>query len=127
LENITARGSQNRIMNQEAGIKDKKVVLFIDTSSNEKISVGLKFDSKKEILERDVDKRKAQAVLPMVDELLKKHSLSLSDLTMIEVVEGPGSFTGLRVGAAIANALAFALKIPVNGKKIGNFAKPRYE
>jgi len=36
----------------------------------------------------------------------------------IEVEAGPGSFTGIRVGVAIANALGFSLGVPVNGKKI---------
>ncbi|MFH1536127.1 MAG: hypothetical protein ABIC96_03620 [Patescibacteria group bacterium] len=36
----------------------------------------------------------------------------------IEVETGPGSFTGLRVGVSVANALGFALNIPVNGKKM---------
>lgn len=105
----------------------KKVVLFIDTSSNEKVSVGVEFDDKKDVIERDLDKRKAQAVLPMIDELLKKHGLKVGDLSSIEVFEGPGSFTGLRVGAAIANALAYSLKIPINSKKIGEFVEPVYE
>ena len=34
----------------------------------------------------------------------------------MELNIGPGSYTGLRVGAAVANALGFALQIPVNGK-----------
>ena len=36
----------------------------------------------------------------------------------IEVETGPGSFTGLRVGVSVANALGYSLGIPVNGKKI---------
>ena len=44
----------------------------------------------------------------------------------IEVNAGPGSFTGLRVGASIANALSFALGIPVNGKPLGEIVEPRY-
>ncbi len=105
----------------------KNVVLFINTSSNQRISVGVQLNGKKEIIEREIDTRKAQAVLPMVDEILKKHKLTVHDLNSIEVVEGPGSFTGLRVGIAIANALAFSLKIPINKKKIGQFVEPVYE
>ena len=36
----------------------------------------------------------------------------------IEVDRGPGSYTGIRVGVSVANALGFALNIPVNGKKM---------
>jgi len=36
----------------------------------------------------------------------------------IEVETGPGSFTGLRVGVSVANALGFSLGISVNGKKM---------
>ena len=53
----------------------------------------------------------------MIMELLKAQSSKLQAITEIEVNPGPGSFTGLRVGAAIANALGYALKIPVNGKR----------
>ncbi len=112
-------------MKQESGIKN--IILFIDTSSNQRVSVGFQIGDKKEVLERDIDTRKAQAVLPMIDELLKKHGLTVSDISSIEINEGPGSFTGLRVGAAIANALAFSLKIPINNKKIGEFVEPVYE
>lgn len=104
----------------------KNVKLFIDTSNNQKISVGVEFDGKKEKVEREIDTRKAQAILPMIDEILNKHELKVSDLSSIEVVEGPGSYTGLRVGIAIANALAFSLKIPINGKKVGKLVAPRY-
>lgn len=87
--------------------------LFIDTSSNKKTTVSL--DGV--VLERDSSLWHSQAVLLMIEELLKKEGKSLQDVTEIEVFKGPGSYTGLRVGVSIANALGFALKIPVNGKK----------
>ena len=62
---------------------------------------------------------KAQQVLPMTKAILEKYDLTLQDLTAIHVNTGPGSFTGLRVGIAIANCLGYLLKIPVNGKEIG--------
>ncbi len=99
--------------------------LSIDTSSNEKTIVKL---DESEFIEDSKTKR-SQIVLPMIEKLLKKANKQLSDLTEIEVVEGPGSFTGLRVGAAIANALGFALKIPVNGKNPSKLeiVEPIYE
>jgi tRNA threonylcarbamoyladenosine biosynthesis protein TsaB len=48
---------------------------------------------------------------------LSEADLKKSDLNEIKVATGPGSYTGLRVGVAVANALAFALGIPVNGKE----------
>ncbi|MEX2007668.1 MAG: tRNA (adenosine(37)-N6)-threonylcarbamoyltransferase complex dimerization subunit type 1 TsaB [Candidatus Levyibacteriota bacterium] len=100
--------------------------LIINTSDNKEISVGLRTDGKEFIRKKKVDISKAQVTLPMIEKILLENKLSLKDLDAIEVNTGPGSFTGLRVGIAIANALSFALKIPVNGKRIGNFAEARY-
>lgn len=101
--------------------------LFIDTSSNKKIKVGLEIDGEKDEINRKVDNWKAQIVLPLIDELLKKHALSIHDVEAINVNSGPGSFTGLRVGVAIANTLAAWLKISINGKSIGEIIEPIYQ
>jgi tRNA threonylcarbamoyladenosine biosynthesis protein TsaB len=98
-------------------MKKIRNILIIDTSSNKEVEVGLEVNGKKSFLKSQVD-RKTQAVLPLIDQLLKSHDLTLKDLTEISVNEGPGSFTGLRVGVSIANVLGFLLKIPVNGEKI---------
>lgn len=101
--------------------------LLLDTSSNKEIKVGIRINGKEDFLSREMDSRKAQVVLPLIQEVLKKHKLSLKDLASIEVNDGPGSFTGLRVGVSVANALGFALKIPVNGNKIGKYATVKYK
>lgn len=116
----------SNLKDQKSNIK-KGVVLIINTSSNEEIMVGLKIDGKEYIEKEKIGCQKAQIVLPMVEKLLKKHKLNLSDPTNIEVNTGPGSFTGLRVGVSVANALAFALKIPVNKKNKKQFVEPKYE
>lgn len=100
--------------------------LVIDTSSNQHIAAGLQIDGKLDIIEQKIDTRKAQVVLPLFDKLLKKNNLKMSDISAIEVNTGPGSFTGIRVGISIANALAFALGISVNKKPIGEFVDPVY-
>ena len=106
--------------------KDKKITLIIDTSSNKDVKVGLEIEGKEDMRIKALDKQKAQAVLPMIEELLKKHKLELKDLTDIKINLGPGSFTGLRVGVAIANTLGMLLKIPINGKKVGELVEPIY-
>lgn len=104
----------------------KKVTLIIDTSSNKQIKAGIRIEGKENVIVRELDSKKAQIVLPMIEEVLKKNKLSLEDLSLIEVNEGPGSFTGLRVGVSVANALGFALKIPINGKKLGDYVTVKY-
>ena len=104
----------------------QRTVLFIDTSDNKKTVVRIEKDGK--TLEEQEEPRvsASQAVLPLIDLILRNHSIPFSDITEIRVHTGPGSFTGLRVGAAVANALCWLLTIPVNGKK-GKFVEPIYE
>jgi len=94
--------------------------LYIDTRDNKKTIVGL--DDIR--LEKLTGPDKSQQVLNLIDQILKKNKQSfpsnkktLKDITEIKVETGPGSFTGLRVGVSVANALGWALGIPVNGKK----------
>jgi tRNA threonylcarbamoyladenosine biosynthesis protein TsaB len=47
--------------------------------------------------------------------LLNKNKLVLADLGGIVVFQGPGSFTGLRIGISLANALAYSLNVPIIG------------
>jgi tRNA threonylcarbamoyladenosine biosynthesis protein TsaB len=57
----------------------------------------------------------AEALMPMVDEVLAEAGVDYADLRRIAVTTGPGSFTGVRVGIAAARALGLALDIPVVG------------
>ncbi|MCL5020010.1 MAG: tRNA (adenosine(37)-N6)-threonylcarbamoyltransferase complex dimerization subunit type 1 TsaB [Patescibacteria group bacterium] len=102
-------------------------ILFIDTSSNKKISVGLRLENKKTFsVENDATVLKSQILLILIDKLLSEHNLGINDVNEIKVNLGPGSFTGLRVGIAVANTLGFMLKIPINGKKLGELVEPLY-
>lgn len=98
--------------------------LYIDTSNSDKISItidGQQYDS-------DSKRERAQALLPLVVSSLESLGLGLKDVSEIEVNCGPGSFTGLRVGVAVANALGWSLGVPVNGKLAskGEFVKIKY-
>jgi len=101
-------------------------ILTIDTSSNKQISVGLENDGKKSEITEDATVLRSEAALPVIEKLLKKNNLKIDQLDEVKVSKGPGSYTGLRVGIAIANALGFLLKITVNGKKIGELEEPVY-
>lgn len=48
-----------------------------------------------------------------IDEILKKNALTPSDLSAIAVSEGPGSYTGLRIGVSVAKGMCYALSIPL--------------
>lgn len=101
-----------------------KYILAIDTSSNREIEVELRIDKKEFGVMRKVGRQRAQVVLSLIDSLLKKYGVALHNIDGIEVNTGPGSFTGLRVGIAVANTLAYCLGVPVNGKA---FVEPHYE
>lgn len=52
-------------------------------------------------------------LLPAIDQLLDAANLQLSDLDFIAVGNGPGSFTGTRIGVLTAKTLSFANKVPL--------------
>lgn len=98
------------------GIKKNKaeLILIIDTASAEEIILvlksGEKILSKKKFL---APKKQAEKLLPAIEKLLLKNFFIPADITSIEVVNQGGTFTSLRIGIITANALAFALGIPV--------------
>jgi tRNA threonylcarbamoyladenosine biosynthesis protein TsaB len=57
----------------------------------------------------------SQTLMPMVEALLQNARLTLADMDLIAVAHGPGSFTGLRIGVAAANGLAWGLGRPCLG------------
>lgn len=58
-------------------------------------------------------KTHSETLLPMLDEIVKMTGISLSELSAIAVSGGPGSFTGLRIGAASAKGLGLSLDLPL--------------
>ena len=60
-------------------------------------------------------KTHSQTLLPMLDEICRMIELDLASVDAIAVSQGPGSFTGLRIGSATAKGLGLALKKPLIG------------
>ncbi len=120
------------------------MILFINTASPEIIMLAL-LDQKGEVVAR----KKIQAKYKQSEKLLAeikrlsppdypqrkisatqiggcpkgKIKLDLKRLRGIIAVKGPGSFTALRIGLTTANAMAFALGIPIVGVMDGEFGK----
>lgn len=103
-----------------------KKILYIDTSKQEAVKVGLEVGGEYDEIKKE-NVKGSQVLLVLIDEILKNHKLDVKELNEIKINPGPGSFTGLRVGFAIANTLGFFLNIPVNGKKIKRVVEPEYK
>lgn len=91
--------------------------LSINTEKQHQIVVTLTIDEQTFMKERE-QQFGSQVLISLIEEVLAEAGISFSDLDQISVSKGPGSFTGLRVGVAVANALGYSLGIPVNGKKM---------
>lgn len=72
---------------------------------------GLVLASRHEFMERG----QAEALAPMVQETMGLAGVAFKDLARIAVTTGPGTFTGVRIGLAMARGLGVALNIPITG------------
>lgn len=86
--------------------------LFIDTHS-ELITIGLINERDCFIKEKESYRSHSAYALPLINELLEERNLELKNINKIIVVNGPGSFTGIRIGLSIAKTISYALNIPV--------------
>ena len=58
-------------------------------------------------------KTHSQTLLPMIDEICRMTETDVSDIDIVAVSDGPGSFTGLRIGAATGKGIALAKNKPM--------------
>lgn len=58
-------------------------------------------------------KTHSEKLMPLIEALMKELELKIQDIDVIAISEGPGSYTGLRIGAAIAKSMAYAVNIPI--------------
>lgn len=100
------------------------MILTIKTD-NPQAEVGLYDDTAKQISYYDwhAHRELSATLLTVIKDQLKAQNADFNDITGIVVYKGPGSFTGLRIGIAVANAMAYALGVPVAGVNGGNWQK----
>ena len=67
------------------------------------------------------DRTLAKWLLGYLDKILKEHDKTWTDISAIGVFEGPGSFTGLRIGLTVMNTIADSQNIPIVGARGDNW------
>lgn len=90
-----------------------KAVLTIRTDKPE-AELGV-YDGQKQLAYEtwQAHRELAETIHHKLEEILNKSSSSLDDIGGIVAFKGPGSFTGLRIGLSVANALAYGLQVPI--------------
>jgi len=89
------------------------ITLFIDTSFSD-VSIALLKDNKiiNKIV-KSIPNEHSKYAITYIDEVLKKSNIKPNEVNNIMVVNGPGSFTGVRIGLTIAKIYAYLLNIEV--------------
>lgn len=91
-------------------------ILAIETAIMNRGSVAL-LNDKGKIVEEGYERHEdyKDRLWPAIDKVLKLSGLGIEKVRVITVSQGPGSFTGLRVGISVAKTLALSLKKPLLG------------
>ncbi len=79
-------------------------ILAIDTSS-EYLSLALQCDATQVFTLEKVGNKQSNHIIPSINELLVSKKISVNDIDIIAYNQGPGSFTGLRIGLSVALGL----------------------
>ena len=88
-------------------------ILYIDTSSSYLYSAITEEDKLIDSVAEEYGQNLSEVALPKIVEMFNKNNLSPKDVDKIIVVNGPGSFTGIRIGITIAKVYAWSLNIPI--------------
>lgn len=87
--------------------------LFIDSATTNLVVAIINEGKIAYIYNSNEGKDTSSKIMPIISEAFDKANLKPKDIDKIFAVNGPGSFTGIRVGLTVAKTMAYALKIPI--------------
>lgn len=102
------------------------ITLHINTSDRFESAISLTVNSDHFEKRLKSEKPMSEKVLVLINEACREANINPQDIDEIMVSTGPGSFTGIRVGVAIANALGFCANAKINGQDFGKLAEATY-
>ena len=85
-------------------------ILLIDTTKRDETNMALIKGGTVKSLRQE---KRAQELIDLIDDLLKSAHLEQKDIRSIAVLTGPGSFTGTRIGAVVANTWGWLYNLPI--------------
>ena len=91
------------------------IILAIDTSTD---AVSVAISNSKQLLASShvsSDRRHAEQLAPMIKSVCAQAEIAMSEVDVVAVDNGPGLFTGMRVGIASAKSIAQVLDVPIIG------------
>lgn len=88
-------------------------ILYIDTSSSYLYAAIVEDNEVLSAIKEEFGQSLSEVALPRIVSMFEDNSLSPKDIDKIIVVNGPGSFTGIRIGITIAKIYAWSLNIPI--------------
>lgn len=93
------------------------ISLFLDTAAHD-MTIGIYKDTEElYLLTEENDNHLSEKLLPAIKKAFENISMTVKDIDRIYIVDGPGSFTGIRIGITVAKIIAWALKkeiIPIS-------------
>lgn len=99
------------------------MILYIDSTNYDRVTYAVFANGKMKQKAYKVDPHKSFEILQKLEEFLKVNSKQLTAISSVVVNKGPGSYTGTRIGVVHAQAISFALNIPVKFLEKEKFEK----